>query len=97
MTIDEWLFNVFGIDVIDTDNVVSFINEPIKNTIKGLTKEELKWLLIYDIVDKKKYNNKDLTLQQKLFIRAMINAIKDIENSIQINFDIHELWVKYGN
>lgn len=98
MTIKEWLKINFGITSLDVDTVSSFIGHPISDIIGVLSEDELQWLLVYDIVDNKKYKTCDnLSIPNKLFIRAIIDGIKRITNNIEITFDMEKEWVKYGN
>jgi hypothetical protein len=79
--------------------VSDFINPEldISEWISPLTTDELVWLLVYDIVENKKYSAIQLTTSNKMFLAAARKEFENILKVIEINFDLEELWKKSGN
>lgn len=69
----------------------------ISGILHPLTVEELHWLLVYDIVEHKKYKDVELTRSNSLFLAAARKEFENVLHVIEINFSLEELWKKAGN
>lgn len=98
-SLSQWVSRVFDIPVIDSASVSDFIapTTGIEETLEGLSISELTWLLVYDIVEHKKYKDKELTKSNKLFLASARNEFENILRVIEIQFDLEEIWKKCGN
>jgi hypothetical protein len=98
-SLSDWVSKTFDIPVINASTVAEFIapGVGVKKSLEPLLIDELVWLLVYDIVEHKKYSDKELTLANKLFLVAARKEFENILKVIEINFDLNEIWKKSGN
>lgn len=98
-SLSEWVSSNFNVPSITPRSVSDFINPEldISEWISPLTTDELVWLLVYDIVENKKYSAIQLTTSNKMFLAAARKEFENILKVIEINFDLEELWKKSGN
>lgn len=66
----------------------------MSSTLSSLSESELVWILLYDVIENKKYDAKTLSKQQKLFIYQTQKGFASIP--FEIKDDIFELWEKSG-
>jgi hypothetical protein len=96
---ESWLRTTFGIESITPGALSQFVDFDVSEIVADLSHEELLWLFVYDIVEKRKYkNNTTITKPQKIFLGfasfefAKVKTIMAIET-----VDLEKLWIKAGN
>jgi hypothetical protein len=95
----EWVSANFEITDITPVSVSKFIGTGIdlSTWLTPLTVDELIWLLVYDIVEYKKYKDLNLSTSHKMFLAAARKEFENILKVIEIDFDLTEIWEKSGN
>lgn len=98
-SLSEWVSKNFAIPSITPQSVSRFINPEfdISEWLTPLTTDELVWMLVYDIVEFKKYSTLKLSTPEKMFLAAARNEFESITNTIEIKVDLNELWKTSGN
>lgn len=98
-SLSEWVSKNFDIPSITPQSVSRFINPEfdISEWLTPLTTDELLWMLVYDIVEFKKYSTLKLSTPEKMFLASARNEFESITNTIEIRVDLNELWKKSGN
>lgn len=93
----EWVSSTFlGGAPVTVEAVIAVLDHsiPLSSTLASLSEDELVWILMYDIIENKKYDVVKLTKQQKLFIFQTQKGFASIP--FEIKDDIFELWEKSG-
>lgn len=94
----DWVSNnLLGGSEITPEIVAGFVEpgvDGVSHVISELTESELVWLLVLDMIEKKKYKEMDMSKQQKMFIVQAQYGFASLP--LEINFDLLELWEKSG-
>jgi len=94
----EWVSSTFlGGAAITVESVVKELDHTmpdVSSILSSLSESELVWILVYDIIENKKYNVEILSRQQKLFIFQAQKGFASIP--FEIKDDLFELWEKSG-
>jgi hypothetical protein len=96
-TLTKWVSDTFlGGSMVTVDAVVRVLDHslPLSSILSSLSESELVWILVYDIIENKKYNTGTLSKQQKLFIFQTQKGFDSIP--FEIKDDVFELWEKSG-
>lgn len=90
-----WLSNSFNIDKLDINNVSEFINYDLSLVkISPIYEYELLCILVYDIIENKKYMSIKLDRKHKFFLTAAKYQFDNIIKSLEISENLIDLWNK---